>query len=247
MNRALAPLAFVTLAACVGQPQGDAKVAAAAQPLDVGNPGIAPPDTRPLGKSYGQWASRYWQWALAQPADLSPLVDDSGAHCQLGQTGDMFFLGGELGGGTDHRVCAVPFGKSIFVPVMSLFAMETLKAPQPTDTLRRSLAAELDGAVVFASIDGRAVVSPESYREQSPLFGAALPPAARNNVLGVDGTVCRQRPHAQLLCGPFVDDSYALILSPLAPGAHLIHVGGTTASGVVFDVSYEVHVPLPPT
>ena len=244
MNRALATVAFVTLSACVGQPQSDATLGAA-QSLDVPNPGIAAIDSRPLGQSYGQWAERYWQWALAQPADKSPLVDTTGANCGQGQSGDMFFLGGELGGGTVHRACTVPFGKSIFVPVISLFEMEGFKDRHPITSLRQALAAQLDAATVFASIDGQDVIRPDTYRAQSPAFGALMPSPAASNVLGVDKDECRLRPDGQFLCGPLVDDSFALILSPLTPGPHLIHVGGTTTSGVVFDVSYALQVPAP--
>jgi hypothetical protein len=244
MNRALAALAFVTLSACITPPEG-VPTGAQAQSLDIANPDVADIDSKPLGSSYSQWAARYWQWALSQKADVNPLVDNTGAHCGQGQTGNMFFLAGELGGGSVHRTCTVPFGKSIFVPVLGLFAIDTLDKPQPAAALRQLLADELDGAKVFATIDGLDVVMPEHYRERSPLFGAALPAPAASNVLGIDATECRQRPHGQFLCGPIVDDSYALILKPLAPGVHSIRVGGTTASGMTVVMSYEIQVPAP--
>ena len=31
------------------------------------NPGIAPPNSRPFGLTYGEWAAKWWQAALATP------------------------------------------------------------------------------------------------------------------------------------------------------------------------------------
>src|SRR5690348_11620763 len=36
---------------------------------------IAPPGARPFGRTYGEWAIAWWQWALATSASVNPLLD----------------------------------------------------------------------------------------------------------------------------------------------------------------------------
>src|SRR5882757_5084559 len=51
---------------------------AGAGPGNAGNPGVLPPQSHPYGKSYGEWAAKWVQWALSIPADRNPLTDTTG-------------------------------------------------------------------------------------------------------------------------------------------------------------------------
>lgn len=68
------------------------------------------------GKTYGQWAAAWWQWALSAPTPVNPLVDPVGADCAAGQSGSVWFLAGTFGGAVT-RTCNVPVGRSLFFPV----------------------------------------------------------------------------------------------------------------------------------
>lgn len=79
------------------------------------NPGILPPQSKPYGKTYGQWGADWWRWALSIPADSNPILDPTGASCGLGQSGPVWFLAG-TGGAAVTRECSVPAGRALFSP-----------------------------------------------------------------------------------------------------------------------------------
>lgn len=83
------------------------------------NPGIAPINSKPHGKSYSQWAAAWWQWALGVPADVSPLLDPTGENAGVGQEGPVWFLAGSPGG-TTERAITVPTGKALFLPILNI-------------------------------------------------------------------------------------------------------------------------------
>ena len=70
------------LLVAAGLSLGGSQVRAAA------NPGVLPVVSKPHGKSYGEWAAAYWQWALSIPADRNPLTDTTGAFGGEGQSGE---------------------------------------------------------------------------------------------------------------------------------------------------------------
>src|SRR6185436_5060409 len=43
------------------------------------NPGIVPISNKVFGKTYGQWAAAWQQWAFGIPAAQSPFLDETGA------------------------------------------------------------------------------------------------------------------------------------------------------------------------
>ena len=58
------------------------------------NPRVLPPNAQPYGTSYGEWGAQWWTWATAQPLATSPLFDQSGEFCDVGQSGRVWFLAG---------------------------------------------------------------------------------------------------------------------------------------------------------
>ena len=36
------------------------------------NPGVMPINSHPYGKSYGEWHTAWWQWAVSLPVDQNP-------------------------------------------------------------------------------------------------------------------------------------------------------------------------------
>ena len=90
------------------------------------NPTIIPPGTTGFGKTYGAWSAAWWQYVFAQPASSNPLTDPTGAVCQAGQSGPVFFLVGTAGTGTATRDrCTLPAGKALFFPLVNAFDVHT--------------------------------------------------------------------------------------------------------------------------
>ncbi len=192
------------------------------------NPGILPPDSKPLGLSYGQWSARWWQWVLSMPADANPLTDT--AACSAGQSGQVWFLGGtftatppdpdvpEVVIGKAERECIVPSGTFLFFPILNAEASTAEGNGETADELRAVAEFLMDHAVdLEATIDGTPVQALDRYRAQSP--GFTYGPLPENNLFALpEGTTSLA-----------VSDGFFLMLAPLPVGEHTIHFSGAAA------------------
>ncbi|MFM2432556.1 MAG: hypothetical protein RLZZ511_3770 [Cyanobacteriota bacterium] len=177
------------------------------------DPQIAPIQSTPDGKTYGQWAAEWWRWALKIPANNHPL--DSG-DCRIGQKGQVWFLGGTFSqsGTPVQRNCQVPKGTKLFFPLVNA-AYLAFPLSEPTDEpyLRSFLTGCDAPSNIEVSIDGRPVKNPTQYFVESSVFKAHLP---SNDVLAI--------PDADIPNGKVVgaDIGYYVFLKPLHPGKHTI-------------------------
>jgi hypothetical protein len=154
------------------------------------NPRIAPINSHPHGKSYGEWAAAWWQWALELPASTHPLLDLG--DCSEGQTGHVWFLGGTFASNPGvERDCTIPSGTALFFPLINTFYGAFLNDPpdQRTEEFVRAQVQCTD-TEISATIDGVAVHDPLQYCtgvtdnpdcSDSPLFDVQLP---EDNVVG---------------------------------------------------------------
>jgi len=206
---------------------------------DLDNPGIFPPDSSVYGHSYGEWAVRWWQWALSIPEAENPVLDTTGQFCDVGQSGPVWFLGGTFGNSLE-RTCTIPADKVIFMPVHQWIFGSGVFDCEPTNpgvrcdvpTLQASAAAATTSAeVVEAWIDGVPVNNIRDYRGISPgPFGIRLPKGA---VFGLPKGVYY----------PQVADGYWLLLEPLPAGGHTIQVHVVnSAYGIDYTVTYHLTV-----
>lgn len=193
---------------------------------------IYPPGTWPLGRTYSAHAARWWKWAVAQPAPVSPLTDDTGVHCGQGQSGLVWYLAGTLDGESVTRNCTVPIGRTLLFPIVNAayFAFPSDPPEQKTEAFLR---AQIEGTQENASdlsltIDGVAVPNVAAFYEESVVFGATLP---ADNVFGTD----------ELVLSPAVDNGFYVAIAPMFPGKHTIHFHGEL-DGVVQDVTYKLDV-----
>jgi len=192
---------------------------------------VAPPG--PLGTSYSEWAARWWQWALAQPARVNPLTDTTGRFCARGQRGRMWFLAGTMGGPAVTRRCTIPRGRWLLFPIVNSFsgAIPSDPAAQRTEAFQRGVVAGVRRATnLRVRLDGRRLRRPRRYLEYSTVFRVVLP---ARNLLGVDAA-CQPSPTAGAGCviSPTVDAGFYVALPPLSPGRHRLRFGGTLpASG----------------
>src|SRR5262249_47748517 len=88
------------------------------------NPGVLPPNSKPLGTSYGDWSAEWWKWAFSLPIDHHPLYDT--ADVSTGQSGKVWFLGGSFAPSTNDagqtvaiatRDVTIPSGVALFFPI----------------------------------------------------------------------------------------------------------------------------------
>lgn len=206
---------------------------AAGQALAVNpNPGVLPQVAAPYGATYGEWGARWWQWVLSVPAEENPLFDTTGEHCARNQAGAVWYLAGTAGGGAPvTRSCTVPAGHALFFPVANFVFIAT-EPGETEEQAHQAVTEQADGLEVSAlqvAVDGHSLDQLGSYRAHSPTFSVALP---EDNVFGLPaGTY-----------GPAATDGYWVMLHPLRPGEHTVHLTADFGGGSVLDVTYDLVV-----
>jgi hypothetical protein len=183
-----------------------------AQEDSGGNVAVFPPDSKPYDLTYGEWTAKWWQWAYSMPEEDNPMVDDTGRNCANNQSGPVWFLAG-TGGGAVTRQCTIPADKAILVPIINV-ECDTVADPSATEADLRSCAKADQDTVIEKqiTIDGINVGNLDSYRFQSPLFNVTFP---ENNIAGVQPQTAEA-----------ISDGFWILLEPLSPGNHEIHVKG---------------------
>lgn len=209
------------------------------------SPRIAPIQSNPHGHSYSEWAARWWQWAIEQPAGVNPVTDTTGQFCATGQKGAVWFLAGTFGRPTDpptvSRTCTVPAGQALFFPVIGEFYGAFLSDP-PAQRTAEFIRSQVDCTVksVSVEIDGVFVNNAREFflgPQKSLLFDVQLP---TDNVFGL---TIDQVP--ELLLSSSADSGIYLFLHPLRPGKHALHwkASQTCPSGdSTQDVTYGLTV-----
>ena len=203
------------------------------------NPGILPPHAKPNGKTYGEWAAAWWQWALAIPEAQNPIADTNGQFASIGQQGPVWFLAGTFGNSIE-RTITVPTGKSIFMPIHNWIFGSGVFDCDPTNPgvtcdvseLRQKAAAATTSAeVVEVWIDGAPVKNVRAYRAISPEpFSITFPEGA---VFGIPAGTYH----------PQVADGYWLMLTPFSRGQHTIRIHVVnTAAGIDYNLLLHLNV-----
>jgi len=204
---------------------------------------IFPPGSKPYGLSYSEHIQNFWKWLLAIPEDAAPIVDDdvTGKKCSTGQTNtnsSVFYLApGE--GGKDNRVCIVPAGKALFIPLnpVSLNSKESngLSVQQMIISNKNEQDTVKNLKILSLAIDNTNYNydNLSKYRQATPPFEVTLPGNATFGMRGA-GTY------------PAVADGYYVITEPLAVGNHTIHyvskVGGSGIAPWDHDITAKVIV-----
>jgi hypothetical protein len=76
------------------------------------------------GLTYGQWTVKWWKWAISNPADRNPVVDNSGRYAATNQPTDIWFLAGILADEKKERKypkreCTIPSGRPVLIPILN--------------------------------------------------------------------------------------------------------------------------------
>jgi hypothetical protein len=209
---------------------------------------VFPPDIRPYGVSYEEWAERYLQYTLAFPATQNPAADN--APPEAGQPRGVWFLPTVTGNRTVTRSITVPAFTPLFFGALSI---RTNNTECPTDTsltvdeltarTQELWATALEASV---SIDGEPVPGLEDpqttpYLVQTGPFPITL--ADHDNQVADGGLTCV--PDGATL-EPNVARGVFLMVRPLAVGQHTIRIRGVAgppdAPAFTKDVTYEIEV-----
>jgi len=209
---------------------------------------VLPPRWSWYGRTYEEWAAKWWQWAYSLPDDgTHPLTVDGEIDCSLGQKGKVWFLGGNLYGSEANRSCEVPPGKAIFFPIINiacsewtgdddpLACAESPGVPPGAEFIMNPLSVKIDGKNV-KRLERFLVVSQETFD-----LGPTPDPAIWGAPAGEETQGATR--------------GYYVLLAPLSKGEHHIEFVGeiivTDSSEdedddpeyyYLSEISYELHV-----
>lgn len=176
------------------------------------------------GASYGEWSARWWQWILSIPAATNPNFE---GDCAQGQFDRVWFLASLFEAAAVTRHCTVPAGMPILVPVINAISFRPQNQGTVLDLRRgaKELIDAVDPASLLVTVDGQDVAI---HRATSPSFSIVNPAKVilPKGWLKLPGNA-----------DSLVSDGYWVLLEPLSPGSHEIHV-----KGAIYDLGYWVDV-----
>lgn len=166
--------------------------------------------------TYGSLAAKWWIWAGSQPVPTNPLVDKTGKDCANGQTGNIWFLAGAIGGGDITRTCTLPAGSDLFFPLINVVDIEAKADNRTPGDVRRILASvdvRNSTSNLTVTFDGKAI-GPDVIRyEESPMFALTL---TKNNIFNAPAEDYDP-------CG---DNGYYALIRGATPGVHTLNFTG---------------------
>jgi hypothetical protein len=176
-------------------------------------------DSKPFGIPYQNWVGAWWNWTQGTTADLHPR-DDPSRSCNVNQNGSVWFLPDSLSveSPSNPRICDVPAGKAIFIPVITGEA-DNIENPNYADTqiVKDALACDNYSNNRRAEVDGvsiKGLNDPVTYRTNSShLF----------NVIAVDNNIYNMKAGT----GRGFADGWFLFIKPLTIGEHKVHLAGS--------------------
>jgi hypothetical protein len=227
---------------------------------EAGTIHVLDPGRTVLGKTLGEWAGDWSEWAYRFPTDNNPILDQTGEFCDLGQKGNVWFLAGSFFSNPVqpfHRSCTIPRARYIFVPIVNglAFAPEFPEADDPCSTLAEKVGqvrCDVNFDIVPTGVDplpsyrqpgvtalevrvdGKRIPDPFAYRVQSPPRGFTF--HVRNgSILTEIGLTAGPR-------SPAVADGYWIMLAPLPPGDHRVRILAERQDESTLDVTWTLEI-----
>lgn len=192
---------------------------------------IVPPDVKYHGRTYGEWAAKWFEWGMEFPVQDKqgnplphPSFDDPNFDVRDRQSGTVWFLGGAFVGEDGlpiERTATIPRNKALFIGVQTV-ECSSVEPPESgfhgdTEAEQRDLAKfwadHVVPATLFFEVDDEAITDFAPFRTDTPQFKFKAPTPWIFAETGGKGTS--------------VGDGYFVLLEPLPKGEHTIHFGGT--------------------
>jgi len=176
---------------------------------------IFPLDSKPYGLSYVDHIKNFWKWLLQIPAKENPTNDPTGVNCASDQsnTNSSVFYLAHNNGGISERVCKVPAGKGLFIPVMEAEVSDKEVPNASVEDLASAAKADQDSVnSLYLKIDDKEYKYENltKYRTHTDPFEVVFPD---NGIYGVlQGGVSKS-----------VADGFYIITEPLTKGNHTVH------------------------
>ncbi len=227
------------LVGCGGAAEPGQITSALDEDEDEGRGVFFSPSAHPYDKSLVKWSEAWWRWVLSIPLPENPLTDATGAHCAVHQHGPVWFLADGTGP-TSAPSCTLPAGHAVLVN-MRAGILNDYPCPDPNfhpapgqslqDFLTQGIKPLIDAVSgLSVSVDGHDLADPTAYRLTTPLFEFKGDPS----LLPLDACITGRRQ-------PGVSDGYWVMLKPLHPGTHTVHVTAATP-GTLSDLTWHLTV-----
>ena len=174
---------------------------------------IFPPESKPYGLSYEQHVKNFWKWIISLPQDKNPWADQTGKNCAIGQletNASIFYLSGN-GGGKSDRICKVPAGKGLFIPVSPMEISDKEAPNRSIEDLHKIAKKDQDSVTSLYLKIGNKEYSRqdlEKYRTPTEEFEVTFP---KNAIFGATEGISKA-----------VADGYYVITQPLEKGNYTI-------------------------
>ena len=174
---------------------------------------IFSPESKPYGLSYEQHVKNFWKWIISLPQDKNPWADQTGKNCAIGQletNASVFYLSGN-GGGKSDRICKVPAGKGLFIPVSPMEISDKEAPNRSIEDLHKIAKKDQDSVTSLYLKIGNKEYSRqdlEKYRTPTEEFEVTFP---KNAIFGATEGISKA-----------VADGYYVITQPLEKGNYTI-------------------------
>lgn len=185
-------------------------------------PGIFLPEEHFNDRNQEEWSKEYWRWSKSFPKGRGPTEDATGALCSQKQPGHIWFLTGSSTNAPVQRTCTIPRDTPLFLPVLTSLAEVSGEGDRKCDEMLELLNATSKSVKgLKVEIDHKELPDVVKWRQSTGCFPLET----------IEG-----RSYA-------ASDGYWIMLKPLAPGKHDIHIRGTfEQDGFSQDVRYELTV-----
>jgi len=203
-----------------------------------------PINSKPYGKTYGEWSVLWWQWLFSVPASKCPLLDQTGEFATEGQSGKVWFLCGSFGNEEPwHRTVTIPPGTALFIDLASGEADNVGPRDLTPEQLLAEAKAYVDAVnVLYATLDGEPLSDNlYQYRSQAPGPFSLTVPDKTDNIWHFFGFDVVGSAWSEYTIFPCMADGYKLFLPPLSAGQHELHIKAGI-EGYTGEVIYHITV-----
>jgi hypothetical protein len=200
-------------------------------PVALGDTEVHPPGSDPLGRSYGEWGARLWQWALGGSESENPIINQADCSVAQPEPNNVWYLIGGSEEGQESS-CSIPASASLLISPSAAECSELEDGLTEEADLRQCAEDLADGFTVAELIVDGQEIDTDGFRVTTPLFTYTAP---ANNLFGPDP-----------VSSPMVGSMWILMLKPLSPGQHTVSLTSLVPDEFSASITYEITV-LPDT